>query len=87
MKNTDNKKKITSKQVVALVGVILLILMYIITLVVAIVDTSSSGKYFGLCLACTFVIPIIIFLYSWMYGRATGKKIPGDPEGETIEGE
>ncbi len=80
MKNTDNKKKITSKQVVAMVGVILLILMYIITLVVAIVDTSSSGKYFALCLALTFVIPIIVFLYSWMYGRATGKKIPGDPD-------
>lgn len=80
MKNTDNKKKITSKQVVAMVGVILLILMYIITLVVAIVDTSSSGKYFALCLALTFVIPIIIFLYNWMYGRATGKKVPGDPD-------
>ena len=87
MKNTDNKKKITSKQVVAMIGVILLMLMYLITLVMAFVDNSASGKYFGLCLACTFVIPIIIFLYNWMYSRATGKKMPGDPDNSDINAE
>ncbi len=74
------KKKRTSKQVVAMTGVVLLVLMYVATLVVAIVDTSASGKYFALCLACTFVIPIVVWFYSWMYGRMTGKKVPGDPE-------
>lgn len=92
MKNTNQKdmnqkKKMTSRQVVAMVGVVLLILMYIVTLVVAIVDNSASGKYFAVCLACTFIIPIIIFLYSWMYGRASGKKVPGDPEKESVEAE
>lgn len=73
-------KKITSKQIVAMIGVILLILMYIATLVLAFVDRSSSGRFFALSLCCTLVIPIIIFLYSWMYGRITGKKTIGDPE-------
>lgn len=85
--DTNNKKKITSKQVVAMVGVILLVLMYLVTLVMAFVDSSASGKYFALCLACTFIVPIIIWIYSWMYGRMTGKKVPGDPKNETIEGE
>lgn len=79
-KDMNQKKKMTSKQVVAMIGVFLLILMYVTTLVMAIVDTSASGKYFALCLAFTFVIPIIIWFYSWMYGRMTGKKVLGDPE-------
>lgn len=90
MKNTEQnanntKKKITSKQVVALIGVILLVLMYVVTLIAAIADTSSSGKYFALCLACTFVIPIVVWFYSWMYGRMTGKKVLGDPEQITLD--
>lgn len=85
MKNTEQKdinkkKKVTSKQVVAMTGVVLLVLMYVATLVVAIVDTSASGKYFALCLACTFIIPIVIWFYNWMYGRMTGQKVLGDPE-------
>lgn len=84
-KDKINKKKITSKQVVAMAGVVLLILMYVVTLVVAIVDSSASGMYFALCLGCTFVIPIVIWFYSWMYGRMTGKKVLGDPEQITLD--
>ena len=70
---SPNKKKITSKQIVALVGVILLVLMYLVTLVVAIVDSSASGKLFALCLYATIAIPILIWIYTWMYGKLTGK--------------
>lgn len=81
MKNSENKKtKITPKQVVAMSGVIILILMYVVTFILALVDPSASGKYFMLSLSCTLVIPIIIFIYSWMYARLTGKKAMGDPE-------
>ena len=70
---SPNKKKITSKQIVAMVGVILLVLMYLVTLVVAIVDSSASGKLFALCLYVTIAIPILIWIYTWMYGKLTGK--------------
>ncbi|MCM1089875.1 MAG: hypothetical protein NC092_02645 [Butyrivibrio sp.] len=76
----EDRKKITSKQVVAMVGVVLLVLMYVLTLVMAVIDTSASGRFFMLSLGCTFVIPVIIFLYSWMYGRLTGGKAIGDPD-------
>ena len=75
-----DKKKITSKQVVAMVGVILLVLMYVLTLVMAVIDNSASGRFFMLSLGCTFVIPVIIFIYSWMYGRLTDTKAIGDPD-------
>lgn len=78
--SAKSSKKITSRQVVAMAGVILLVLMYVATLVLALTDNSSSGKFFALSLSCTLVIPIIIFLYNWMYSRITGKKAMGDPD-------
>lgn len=83
----DHKNKITSKQVIALTGVVILVLMYIATLVLAITDNSSSGSFFALSLCCTFVIPIIIFLYNWMVSRLTGKKAIGDPDKDDAAGE
>lgn len=80
--STNNKSKITSRQVVAMTGVILLVLLYVATLILAVTDNSASGKFFALSLGCTLVVPIILFLYSWMYGRITGKKVIGDPEQE-----
>ncbi len=79
--NHKNKKsKVTSRQIVAMAGVILLVLMYVATLILAVTDNSASGKFFALSLCATLVVPIILFLYSWMYGRITGKKAIGDPE-------
>lgn len=82
-KNTETnpnqtKNKMTSKQIVAIIGIALLVLMYIATLIVAIVDTSASGRWFGLCLSATFVIPLIIWVYTWMYGKLTKKSTIAD---------
>ncbi len=82
MKQTPNNRKITSKQIAAMTGVVLLVFLYLITLILAIVDSSISGRFFILSLCCTLVVPIIVFLYSWMWARLTGKKAPGDPDSE-----
>lgn len=74
----ESKKKITSKQVVALVGVILLVAMYLITLVVAIFDQDNSGRLFQACLVATVAIPLLIWVYIWMYGKLTGKHTMAD---------
>lgn len=71
--NTNNKKKITSKQIVALLGVAALVLLYVVTLFVAIFDTSSSGTWFFLCMIATLVVPLLIWIYTWMYGMLSGK--------------
>lgn len=73
------KRKITSRQVVAIAGIVLLVLMYLITLVAAIADNSASASLFRICLLGTFVIPLIIWLYTWMYARLTGHPAIGDP--------
>ena len=56
MQNKD-KKKVTSKQVVAMAGVILLVLLYVVTLIVSIIDKSASGQWFMICLMATVAIP------------------------------
>lgn len=76
-------RKMTSKQIVALAGVILLALLYVVTLFVAIFDSSSSGRLFGMCLFATIAIPLLIWIYTWLYGRMTGKHAIGDPKEET----
>lgn len=83
-KQTENKnnakKKITSKQVVALAGVVLLVAMYLITLIVAIFDPDTSGRLFQACLVATIAIPLLIWIYIWMYGKLTGKHTMADPD-------
>ncbi len=75
---TNAKKKITSRQAVALAGVILLAALYLITLVVAILDQDSSGRLFQACLAGTIAIPLLIWIYIWMYGKLRGRHTMAD---------
>ena len=81
MKDHSNpKKKITSKQVVAMAGVVLLVALYIVTLIVAIVNPGESGNLFQICLVSTIAVPILIWIYVWMYGKLTNKHTFADPD-------
>ena len=68
-----NKPKCTSMQIVALAGVILLIALYIITLFVAILNPDGAGMLFRGCLGATIIVPILIWIYIWMYGKLTNR--------------
>ena len=76
----ENKagRKTTSKQIVALVGVILLAAMYLLTLIAAIFDNSSTMTLFRACLIATVTIPLLIWVYIWMYGKLTHKHTIAD---------
>jgi len=84
-KNSSPKRKITSKQVVAILGIVLLVLLYIVTLIAAFVDSSSSGRLFGACLFATIAIPLLIWIYTWMYGKLTGRSTIADFQLEETE--
>lgn len=75
---TKTGNRITSKQLVAWIGIILLLALYVITLLAAIFDTSASGKLFALCLLATVAVPLLIWIYTWMYGKLTGKHTIAD---------
>lgn len=78
-KNTEEnvqqspKKKIASRQVVAIIGIALLVLMYLSTLVTAIAGNPASDRLFFLSLFATLTIPVLIWIYTWMYGKLTRK--------------
>ncbi len=74
-KETKKQKRArqTSRQIVALAGVVLLVLLYLVTLVVAFLDQSASGRLFWVCLFATIAVPLLIWVYTWMYGKLTGR--------------
>ena len=76
MKNSD--KKMTSKQIVAIIGIILLVLLYLVTLILAFIDTTATNTLFPICLISTIVIPVLIWIYTWLYGKLTGKSTIAD---------
>ena len=62
-KNTENKKtkiKMTSKQIFAIAGIVVLVLLYVVTLLAAIFDSSASHALFATCLLAMVDIPLII---------------------------
>ncbi|MBQ8232810.1 MAG: hypothetical protein IJZ34_12920 [Lachnospiraceae bacterium] len=78
--SNENKpqKKTSSKQIVAIIGIILLAAMYILTLIAAIFDNPNSMLLFRACLIGTFTIPLLIWVYIWMYGKLTRKHTMAD---------
>lgn len=62
--------KKNGKRIVALVGVILLVGMIVATLVVACLKFEGSGEIFKGLLCCDIAIPILLWLYMYLYHRA-----------------
>ncbi|MBR5799267.1 MAG: hypothetical protein IKY23_04310 [Lachnospiraceae bacterium] len=60
------KKK--AKQIAALSCVILLVLLYVATLIVSLLDFPGSEKLFAACLLATVGLPILLWIYIWAIG-------------------
>lgn len=61
------------KRLLATIGIILLASMYLITLLCAVFDVSSSMFLFRACVTCTILIPILLWGYMVIYRLAKGK--------------
>ena len=61
--------KRTAKQIVALLGVAFLVLLYVLLLVFAIFDFEGSDILFRACLIGTIIIPILIWIYMYLYDK------------------
>lgn len=66
-------KKRTPKQIAALICVILLVLLYIVTLVVAFLDFPGAQHMFAACLLATIALPILLWIFIGLYGAYTNK--------------
>lgn len=66
--NSRTSIKKTSRQIAALICVFLLIAMYAITLIAACLDLADAGRLFAGCLLMTIALPILLWIYIWLYG-------------------
>lgn len=55
------------QQVLAILGVILLISLYAATLVFAIIDNPNSGNLFKASIYATIIVPVLLYTYIGVY--------------------
>lgn len=55
------------KRIIAIIGVLLLVLMYVATLISAIFTTPYTPQLFKACVYATLIVPVICYGYILMY--------------------
>ena len=58
----SNMKK--SKRIMALIGAILLVLLYVSTLIFAFIDSVVSQKLLMAAIAATILLPVLLYIYT-----------------------
>ena len=56
------------KRILALTGAIVLASLYLITLIMAVTDSSQTMNMFKASIAATVFVPFLIWAYSFIYG-------------------
>ncbi len=72
--NQKNERKITPKQIAAIVCIVLLVGMYVATLIVALLDFPGADRLFQACLVATIGLPILLWIYIWLYQQVKKRK-------------
>lgn len=72
------------KQIAAIICIILLVLLYVGTLIVSLLNFEGSDKLFAACIIATIGLPILLWIYVWLYGKYSRKSTFTDifPEDE-----
>ncbi len=74
--------KKTAKQIAALIGVALLVLLYVLLLVFAIFDFEGSDVMFKACLIGTVTIPVLLWIYMYLYNKLVQNRDGVDNEND-----
>ena len=61
-----------TKRILALIGAILLLLMYVAAFIVTILDHTSDMRYWKAAMVATVIIPVLIWAYSFVYKLVKG---------------
>lgn len=56
-----------TKRILALIGAILLVILYLSTLIFALMESELAGDLLKASLICTVVIPVLIYGYILVY--------------------
>ncbi len=63
-----------TKRILALLAVILILLLYLTTLVLSFFKSKRAGELLMISLVATVVIPVLLYLYLWLYRTFRKKK-------------
>ena len=55
------------KQILAIIGIILLVGMYAVTIILALTDDPNTMNAFRASIYCTVIVPVLIWAYSFIY--------------------
>ena len=72
------KKEKNHKRIAAIVCLILILLAYIASFIVSLTDSSKSGELFQACMIATVFLPILCWIYIWLYGQVKQKHTIAD---------
>lgn len=56
-----------AKRILAIIGIVLLISLYVITIVLAVTDDPNTMNAFRASVYCTFLVPVLIWAYTFIY--------------------
>lgn len=70
------KKKISAKQIIAIVGVVLLAGMYISSLILAIIGSPVALNLLRMSFLATIIVPILIYVILMFYKLSHKKSEP-----------
>ena len=66
------------KRIIAIGSIFLLLLIYLIALLAGIFDQTSGARIFQACLFSTIGVPILAWIYIWIFGQVTKKHTMAD---------
>ncbi len=72
-----------TKRIMAWIIIVILVLLYLSTLVFALIDAPWAGRAFGIAVANTILLPILFYLIIFFTRLVTPGQMPGElPKGE-----
>lgn len=70
------KKKISPKQIIAIIGVVLLVGMYVTSLILALIGSPMALNLLRMSFIATIIIPILIYVILMFYRLSHKKSEP-----------
>ena len=56
-----------ARQILAIIGIVFLVLLYLSTLICAIIDRTETMRLFQASVMATVIIPVLLWAYSFIY--------------------
>jgi len=63
MSQNSKKRKMTGRQIAAILGIVLLVAMYVLTLIFSFMKSPLGDVLFKASLACTIIVPVLLYAF------------------------